>query len=213
MNNNNITIIGIAGGTCSGKTYITNQLIDYFGENNISVIRLDSYYFDLSHLSMIDREKTNFDHPSSLDFQLLKNHILKFKNNINITIPIYNYKKHIRTKKYRKLSKTKVLIIEGILTLYNQEIRDLISLKVFLDIPSKTRKDLRLKRDVLERARNNNSILKQYNKTVKPMYSKFVYPTKVYANIIIKEDSVYNNAFNILSKQIKLILNDNEDKK
>ena len=199
-------IIGLAGGSCSGKTFLTSKIANKFSEK-IVIIELDSYYFDLSHLKMSEREKNNFDHPSSFDFNLLINDLNTLKNDGEVQIPIYNYKKHIRTSKKQIVEKNKIVIVEGILALHNSKLRKLMNLKVFLDTPPKIRKNIRLKRDVCDRARTSESIYLQYKNTVEPMYYKYVNPCKKFADIIIKNNSFNNNAYNILSKEIQSILN------
>ena len=199
-------IIGLAGGSCSGKTFLTSKIANKFSEK-IVIIELDSYYFDLSHLKMSEREKNNFDHPSSFDFNLLINDLNTLKNDGEVQIPIYNYKKHIRTSKKQIVEKKKIVIVEVILALHNSKLRKLMNLKGFLDTPPKIRKNIRLKRDVCDRARTSESIYLQYKNTVEPMYYKYVNPCKKFADIIIKNNSFNNNAYNILSKEIQSILN------
>ena len=202
-----IYLIGIAGGTCSGKTYLANSLVEYFGKDLIDIIKVDSYYHDLSHLQMAKREKNNFDHPDSFDFKLLYTDLFKLLNNKIINIPTYCYKTHTRKKEVKSIESKKIIILEGIYSLYNKDITDLIDLKIFLDKPDNLRKKIRLTRDIKQRARTNKSIEKQYSKTVFPMYLKFINNTKNNADIIIKEDNMVNsNAFTILHKEIKQIL-------
>ena len=208
MNNINTYIIGITGGTCSGKSYLSKSLQDFYGKDKLSIIKLDSYYHDLSHLEFSEREKNNFDHPQSFDYDLLYNHINKILIHKEVEIPIYDYKTHTRTKKTNLIKKTNIIIIEGILVFYNKKIRDLINLKFFLDKPCDLRKELRLKRDIKSRDRTEKSINAQYNNSVQPMYKEFIEKTKKYADVIIKEDSIVNsNAFTILSNEINKILN------
>jgi len=205
---NKTLIIGLSGGTCSGKSYLSKTIQNFFGKDKTTIIKLDSYYHDLSHLKFEEREKNNFDHPSSFDYNLLLEHIKKIYNNKEAKAPIYDYKTHTRTNKFTVIKKTNIIIIEGILVLYNKEIRDYMHLKFFLDKPSSLRKDLRLKRDIKNRARTVESIESQYTTTVEPMYQKYIDKTKQYADIIIKEDTVVNsNAFGILCKQINKFLN------
>ena len=208
MNNINTYIIGITGGTCSGKSYLSKSLQDFYGKDKLSIIKLDSYYHDLSHLKFSEREKNNFDHPQSFDYDLLYNHINNILIHKEVEIPIYDYKTHTRTKKTNLIKKTNIIIIEGILVFYNKKIRDLINLKFFLDKPCDLRKELRLKRDIKSRDRTEKSINAQYNNSVQPMYKEFIEKTKKYADVIIKEDSIVNsNAFTILSNKINKILN------
>jgi len=206
MLSSNTYLIGISGGSCSGKTFLTNKLLKKYGPNKISIISLDSYYFDLSMLNMSEREKNNFDHPASFDFKQLETDLKKLKHNNQIKIPQYDFKTHTRKKVTKKINPTEIILIEGILTLYQKEIRKLLNLKIFLNISDKLRKEVRLKRDEAQRARTKTSILSQYKDTVEPMYTKYVQPTSKFADVIIKDNSYFNNGFNILSKQINLIL-------
>ena len=203
----NIYLIGIAGGTCSGKTYLAKSLVEYFGKSLIDIIKVDSYYYDLSHLEMTKREKNNFDHPNSFDFKLLYRDLSKLLSNEIVNIPRYSYKTHTRKKEVKKIASKKIIILEGIYSLYNKDIIKLLDLKIFLDKPNTLRKKIRLTRDTKQRARTNKSIEKQYSKTVFPMYLKFVENTKNNADIVVKEDNMVNsNAFAILCKEIKQIL-------
>ena len=122
MNNQGIYIIGVSGGTCSGKTYLTQSIQEYFGKEKINIIKLDSYYHDLSHLEFKERERNNFDHPDSFDFDLLYKHLSNIINNQVVKVPVYDYKTHTRTKKVTILNKTKIVIIEGILTFYTPQV-------------------------------------------------------------------------------------------
>ena len=206
MTSSSTYIIGISGGSCSGKTFLTNRLFEKYGPNNISIINLDSYYFDLSMLEMSKREKNNFDHPSSFDFKQLESDLIKLKNNCSVKIPQYDYKTHTRKKTNKIISPLRIILIEGILILYEKNIRDLLNLKIFLKISDKLRKEVRIKRDTKHRARTKTSILSQYKITVEPMYKKYIEPTSKFADVIIKDNSYCNDGFNILSKQINLIL-------
>ena len=199
-------IISITGGSCSGKTYLANQIIKEYGEKNISLIQLDSYYHDLKHLTMIEREKNNFDNPSAFDFNLLYKDLIKLKNSNKIQIPSYDYCTHTRNKNKITISKTPILIIEGIFSTYNPKIRNLINYKVYLDIPNKIRISRRINRDKKERARTEESILNQYNKTVNPMYIKYVRPLKNISDLIIKENGINTLKIDKLNNKINLIL-------
>jgi len=208
VNKNNTYIIGLSGGTCSGKTYLSKSIQKYFGIETVNIINLDSYYYDLSHLTFKDRERNNFDHPDSFDFNLLFDDLSKIINQNSANIPIYDYKTHTRTNRTMIIHKTKIILIEGILTFYNKKIRNLMHLKCFLDKPSELRKKIRLNRDIEQRARTNKSILQQYSTTVEPMYIKYIKETKKYADLVIKEDTIVNsNALGILCEEINKILN------
>jgi len=186
LNNNKTYIIGIAGGSSSGKTFLCDKLIKKY--NNINSIKVDSYYKDLKNLTFKEREKNNFDHPSAFEFSLLIKHLSNILNNKKTKIPIYDYKNHIRSNKFYFINKSyNLILIEGIFSLYEKEVRNMLSLSVFLDIPNHIRKDRRLIRDKKDRKRSISSIIKQYEKTVEPMYTKHVEPTKKYADIIIEK--------------------------
>jgi len=199
-------IIGITGGSGSGKTYLANLLINNFGNNNISLIQLDSYYKDLKNLPMNRREINNFDHPDAFDFDLLNKHlnILNFKDKIEI--PIYNYKTHTRKKNTSLINKTPILILEGIFSIYDEKLRSLIDFKVYLDTPDIIRKERRIIRDKNYRGRTHKSILKQYEDTVHPMYKQYIEPMKKYSDLIIKENSKNSNEINKLTNYINSIL-------
>jgi len=183
---NNVYLIGIAGGSGSGKSRLVKNILNEINDNIVQAIEVDSYYKDLSHLSFEEREKNNFDHPDSIDFDLLYEDLCNLKNKITIHSPIYDYKTHTRQKNETKTIKdAKVIIIEGIFALYNEKIRNLLSMKIYVDTPSDVRLLRRIKRDMSKRARTIEGIIEQYNKTVKPMFTKFVKPTRDYADIII----------------------------
>ena len=202
-------LIAITGGSGSGKTYLANQLVNNYGKDMISLIQVDSYYKDLKHLTMDIREKNNFDHPDAFDFTLLYKHIRQLNESTSINIPSYDYKTHTRNNKKIEIKKNPIVIIEGIFSTYYDKLRKIIDLKVFLDIPEKTRKDRRIIRDKKSRARTEKSILAQYSKTVKPMYIKFVKPLIEYSDLIIKDNSINSNEINILNNRIKSILDKN----
>ena len=199
--------IAITGGSGSGKSYLAKQLIQKYGNNKINLIEVDSYYRDLKHLTMSVRDKNNFDHPDAFDFKLLYNDIQKLRKLDSVDIPTYDYKTHTRKKNKLTIKKTNIIILEGIFSTYNKNIRNLMNLKIFLDIPEKTRIERRIIRDKKSRARTEESILKQYNNTVKPMYEKFVKPLKKHSDLIIKDNDINCNEINILNNYINSILN------
>ena len=202
-----IKIIGISGGTGSGKTYITNKIKKKFGLRNLSIIELDSYYKDLSHLPFNEREINNFDHPDSFDFNLLIENLNYLEKNNFVNIPKYDYKTHTRMKEKKLINKNKLIIIEGIFSLYNKKLWNKMAYKVFLNVPEKIRLDRRLKRDIIDRDRTIKSINNQYKETVIPMHDKFVKPTKKFADLII-ESNFKMDLENILLNKIEGILND-----
>ena len=181
-----VFIIGIAGGSGSGKTRLSKNILKEIKDEQVQSISVDSYYKDLLHLTFEERSKNNFDHPNAIDFDLLYNNLKDIINNKTIYVPLYDYKNHTRKKnKSRKIKNVKVIILEGILALYDSNIRELMSMKIFVDTPSDIRLLRRIKRDVNKRARTIESVTEQYNNTVKPMFLKFVRPTKDYADLIV----------------------------
>ena len=185
--NNKVIIIGIAGGSGSGKTRLVKNILTELSDTKTTSIEIDSYYKDLSHLSFQEREKNNFDHPNSIEFELLYQHLKEILNNKKIETPLYNYKEHIRDKNNVKTieGNIQIILLEGIFALYDQKIRDLMEIKIFVDTPSDIRILRRIKRDINKRKRTIESVIEQYNKTVRPMFIKHVKPTKEYADLII----------------------------
>lgn len=205
-------IIGITGGSGSGKTYLSHNLIDTFGVDNINLIQMDSYYKDLKHLSMEERDKNNFDKPNSVDFNLLLKH-LKILNNIgNVEIPIYDYKTHTRANKTRKLINKPILIIEGIFAVYSKKIRDLMNLVIYINTENKIRKYRRIQRDIVQRKRTRKSIISQYENVVEPMYKKYILPMKNKSDLILKENSEKSYEFNKLTNYINKVIIENGQK-
>jgi len=177
-------LIGIAGGTGSGKTTMAEKIQNAFPNHSVLICQ-DSYYKDISHLPLQERAKTNFDHPSSLDFDLLRLHLLELIKGRAIEQPIYNFKTHEREKTTRRIEPAQVIIVEGILLLAAIEVRDLFDLKIFVDTDDDIRLLRRIERDMTERDRSFESIKEQYLTTVKPMHDAFVEPSKQYADVII----------------------------
>ena len=203
-------IIGITGGSGSGKTYLSNKLIKIFGKDNVNLIQMDSYYNDLKHLSMKEREKNNFDQPRAFDFNLLLDHLETLDNTGNVEIPIYDYKTHTRKNETSNIIDKPLLIIEGIFAIYNKKIRNLMSLSVYIDIKNNIRKERRIKRDIIQRKRTEDSIIDQYENIVEPMYKKYILPMKNKSNLILKEISEKSNEFNKLVNYINKIIIKNE---
>ena len=202
-------VIGIAGGTCSGKSSIAGILIDEFRyTNSINIIREDDYYKDQSHLPMEERAKTNYDHPLAFDFDLMIDHLNKLIAGETIEKPTYDYTVHNRSNVTEIVHPSDVLIIEGLFALYTREIRDLEDIKIFVDTAADIRFIRRLKRDVKERARTIDNITDQYLTTVKPMHDQFIEPTKQFADIIIPQGKSNTVAIDLLKTKINSILNE-----
>ena len=197
-------IIGIAGGTGCGKTTVVNTILKELPEGEVGVISQDSYYKDTSHLSYEERVKINFDHPRSIDFELLEKHLIELKKGNSIAQPVYSFVKHNRTGDTIITKPRKVMIVEGILILSHAEIRDLFDIKIFVHADSDERLIRRLKRDITERGRDINEVLARYQNTLKPMHQQFIEPMKEYADIIIP-----NNKYNTVAVDIvKTIINE-----
>jgi len=196
-------IIGIAGGTGCGKTTVVNQILNQLPEREVGVISQDSYYKDTSHLSFDERVKINFDHPRSIDFELLESHLKELKKGNDIHQPVYSFIKHNRTGDTILTHPRKVMIVEGILILTNPELRDMFDIKIFVHADSDERLIRRLKRDITERGRDIEEVLSRYQNTLKPMHQQFIEPMKEYADIIIPNNKYNTVAINI----VKTIIN------
>lgn len=181
-------IIGIAGGTGSGKTTVVHQIMNELPETEVGIISQDSYYKENSNLSFDERSLINFDHPRAIDFDLLVKHLQELKAGNNIDQPVYSFVTHNRTDDTIYTHPRKVMIVEGILILANPELRDLFDVKIFVHADSDERLIRRLKRDIAERGRDMDEVLNRYQTTLKPMHQQFIEPTKAFADIIIPND-------------------------
>lgn len=191
-------IIGIAGGTGSGKTTVVNQIINQLPENEVTVISQDSYYKATNDLSYEERTKINFDHPRAIDFDLLVKQLQDLKNNKIIEQPIYSFVTHNRTEDTLRTHPKKVMIVEGILIFNNPDLRDLCDIKIFVHSDADERLIRRLKRDIQERGRDLNEVLNRYQDTLKPMHDQFIEPTKNFADMIIPNDRYNTVAIDIV---------------
>lgn len=178
-------IIGIAGGTGSGKTTVVDQIIAELPKNEVCVISQDSYYRDTGHLTFDERVDINFDHPNSIDFDLLVKHLVELRKGNSFEQPVYSFVDHNRTDKTITTYPRKVVIVEGILILTHPEIREMFDIKVYVHADSDERLIRRLKRDMADRGRDLNEVLDRYQNTLKPMHQEFIEPTKEFADIII----------------------------
>jgi uridine kinase len=199
-------LIGIAGGTGSGKSTVSKQILKRNGEENVVIIEQDSYYKDQSHLSFEERVKRNYDHPLAFDNELLIKHLKDLLNNIPIEKPIYDFEQHTRKKETVTVFPKRIIILEGILILYDEKIRNLCDIKIFVDTDSDVRVIRRIKRDIKERGRSLDSVIEQYMTTVRPAHQQFVEPTKKYADIIIPEGGYNEVAIDIIATKINSIL-------
>jgi uridine kinase len=178
-------ILGVAGGSGSGKTTVVNKIVEAIGEDQILLLQHDSYYRDLSHIPLEERLKQNFDHPSSLETELLIRHIEALKEGYQIELPIYDFVAHTRSDKNLKKVPKSIILVDGILIFAEPDLLDQMDIKIFVDTDGDVRLLRRLNRDINERGRELNGVLKQYERFVRPMHLEFVEPSKRYADIII----------------------------
>ncbi len=178
-------IIGVAGGSGSGKTTVVSKIVNRIGKENILLIEHDSYYRDLSHIPLSERKKQNFDHPSSLETELMIRHIDALRKGYKIELPVYDFVAHTRSDETIPVSPKNIILIDGILIFSEPKLLELMDIKIFVDTDDDVRLLRRLKRDILERGRDFDGVLKQYETFVRPMHLEFVEPSKRYADIII----------------------------
>lgn len=202
----NTVIIGIGGGTGSGKTTLAKQLLKEYGRGEVVVLELDSYYKDLSDQPMHHRHHNNFDHPESIDIDLLLENVIGLKNGNKVEVPVYDFKTHSRTPETRTIEPHHVLVIEGILALHFKELRELMNIKTYVETPDDVRFIRRLKRDISTRGRTAEMVIDQYLSTVRPMHNQFVAPTKVFADIIIPEGGGNSVAIDLFRTKITSII-------
>ena len=202
-----LILIGIAGGSGSGKTTLTSELLNEYGKDKIAVIEQDSYYKDLSHLSLEERRTYNYDHPKAIDISLFQFQLSTLLKGRNINIPIYDFSNHVRLKNTKMIVPLPVIIVEGILVLYFQELRQLMVIKIYIDTPEDIRFKRRFDRDIKERGRTAESIRKQYISTVRPMHEEFVEPSKNSADIIFLGHKDQGNIIEQVRLKLDPILN------
>ncbi|GEM51190.1 uridine kinase [Empedobacter brevis NBRC 14943 = ATCC 43319] len=207
-NNTKMLVIGIAGGTGSGKTTVVNNILRDLNAESVIVISQDNYYKDHPDLSFDERSKINFDHPRSIDFELLKEHVALLKSGVSIEQPVYSFITHSRKEETILTHPQSVVIVEGILVLTDPDLRDLFDVKIFVHADSDERLIRRVRRDIQERGRDLDEVLTRYQKTLKPMHQQFIEPSKNYADIIIPNMKKKNSvAIKVLSTVIKEKLN------
>ena len=200
-------IIGIAGGSGSGKSTVTNELVELIENDKVVVIEQDNYYKSQDSLPYEQRVETNYDHPFAFDNDLLVEHLNKLKNNEAIDKPMYDFEIHNRKKETQRVEPKEVIILEGILILSEPQIRDLLDIKIFVDTDSDVRIIRRILRDIKERGRSLESVILQYMKTVRPANMQFVEPSKRYADIIIPEGGYNKVAVDLIYSKIMAVLN------
>lgn len=207
--NNKVIIIGIAGASASGKSLLANTIVDELGSEHVAVIPEDSYYKDLSHLDKEDRAKVNFDHPDALDHDLLVQHIDALQHDQTVEVPIYDHSEHIRQKETRRVGGYTIVVLEGILLFADLAIRNKLDICIFMDTSLDICLIRRLKRDILERGRSIESVIEQYEKTVRPMYMQFIEPSKRYADLIVPRGGKNRIAIDMIKTRIRELIGQN----
>ena len=210
---NHIIIIGISGPSASGKSLLANTIVNELGSDQVVVIPEDSYYKNLGHLPFEERAKTNFDHPSAFDHELFVSHLKKLQNAETVEIPCYDFSRHMRKKETRKVGGYRIIVLEGILLFFDQMLRDLMDIRIFMDTPLDICLIRRLHRDLLERKRSLDSILNQYQDTVRPMYLQFIEPSKRYADVIVPRGGENRIAIDMIQAKMRELLHQNKKPK
>ncbi len=201
-----VTIIGVAGGTGSGKSTLVKRLQEAFREEDVATLCHDYYYKAHPELTYEERTRLNYDHPQAFDTDMLVEHVRALKNNVPIEHPVYSFVEHNRTDETVPVKPSKVIIIDGILIFENKELRELMDIKVFVDTDADIRLARRILRDVRDRGRSMESVINQYTSTVKPMHEEFVEPSKRYADVIIPEGGFNSVAVAMLIQNIRSIV-------
>jgi uridine kinase len=208
---NDNLVIGIAGGTGSGKTTVANEIVKIVGEEFISYLPHDAYYKALTALPPKKRAEINFDHPDSLESELMAEHIQMLKKGQDIELPIYDFTTHSRTQETIPIKANPIILVEGILIFSDPELRKMLDVKIFVDTDADIRLTRRIRRDITERGRTIESVLSQYEKTVRPMHLEFVEPSKRYADIIIPEGGFNQVALDIVTARIQKLVAELKD--
>lgn len=203
QNNSTPLIVGVAGGSGSGKTTVVSSICENIGDDNLVLLQHDSYYRDLSHLPFEERSKHNFDHPASLETELLIRHINALKQNYSIDMPVYDFKNHIRKEESVSIAPRSIILVDGILIFAEPELRELMDIKIFVDTDDDIRLLRRLQRDISERGRDLESVIQQYQRFVRPMHLEFVEPSKRYADVIIPRGGKNKVALDMVLAMIK----------
>ncbi len=199
-------VIGIAGGTGSGKTTVTSVILKRVGAQHIALLPHDAYYRDVKNLTLDERARINYDHPDSLETDLMVRHIHQLKNWQPVELPVYDFTTHSRTEHTIHIEPRQVILVEGILIFYEPELRPLFDVKIFVDTDPDIRFIRRLQRDIVERGRTTDSVIHQYLSTVRPMHLEFVEPSKRYADIIIPEGGLNTVAMDMVTARLESLL-------
>jgi len=200
-------LIGVAGGSSSGKTTIAERLAELTGDEHLSLIKLDSYYVDRPEESLEERRNANWDHPDAFDWPLLNDHLAVLSAGATVPVPIYDYAGYQRSGRVREVPPSRIVVIEGILVLWEPTLRERFDLKVFVDAPADLRFIRRLQRDIAERGRSTDNVVGQYLSTVRPSHEQFIEPSKRYADVIVPEGGMNQRAVDVLLARVRELAN------
>lgn len=196
-------MIGVAGGTCSGKTTVSERLAELAGHDSLALIKLDSYYIERTHQPFEERVQANYDHPDAFDWQLLNDHLAALAAGASVPVPVYDYAIHDRSGECRTVHPARIVVVEGILVLYENQLRERFDLKVYIDTDADLRLIRRLRRDVAERGRTPESIIAQYLDTVRPAHEQFIEPSKRHADVIFPQGGLNEPALDVLLARVR----------
>ena len=199
-------IIGISGASASGKSLLANTIVKELGSKQVVVISEDSYYKNNSHLPLEERATINYDHPDAFDHHLLAQHLIQLQAGESVEVPIYNHTLHAREQQTRQVGPHAIIVMEGILLFVDRELRNLMDIRIYMDTPLDICLIRRLKRDVIERGRSFDSVLEQYEKTVRPMYLQFIEPSKRYADLIVPRGGENRIAIDLIKAKMRELL-------
>lgn len=202
----NTIIIGISGPSASGKSLLANTIINELGSEQVAVISEDSYYADLRHLSLAERSQVNFDHPNAFDHALLIEHLEQLIDGQAIESPTYDFSQHCRAEKTTRIKEQRIIVLEGILLFTEEKLRDLMDIRIFMDTPLDICLIRRMTRDIIDRGRSLNSVINQYQQTVRPMYYQFIEPCKRYADVIVPRGGENRIAIDIIKAKMRELL-------
>ena len=196
-------LIGVAGGTCSGKTTVSERLAELTGDEHLALIKLDSYYVTRDHQQIEERALANYDHPDAFDWQLLNDHLAALAAGATVPVPVYDYVHHTRSPEVRMVRPARIVVVEGILVLYEPQLRERFDLKVYIDTDADLRFIRRMQRDVVERGRSPESIIEQYLTTVRPAHEQFIEPSKRHADVIFPQGGMNAPALEVLLARVR----------
>ncbi len=199
-------MIGVAGGSSSGKTTIAERLAELTGEDHLSLIELDSYYSDRGDEPIEERMQVNYDHPDAFDWPLLNDHLAALANGASVPVPVYDYAQHNRSGEVRMVEPARIVVVDGILVLWERTLRERFDLKIFVDTAADVRLIRRMRRDVAERGRTPEFVIDQYLETVRPAHERFIEPSKRYADVIIPEGGLNRPAIDVLLARVRELI-------